>query len=227
MQLPELPNGGRYTGYWRVSTDDQNPQMQIDAMIAAGVEPDRIMGDKMTGTKMKRPMLERAMRITRDNDVLVVWKLDRLGRSLVGVLDTIKTLEDGKIGLISLTDVIDTTSVMGRAMMQITMVFAEMERNLISERTKAGMARFKAAGGVTGPKHRIRDCPKRLREFERLWATGQYPGKLKDSEVVKLLNDVKGSKLPKMKSSNSLTNWRKAGFNGWTPPTDDPLEDAE
>jgi len=226
MQLPQLPNGGRYTGYWRVSTDDQNPAMQIDAMVAAGVPADRIRGDKMTGSKMNRPGLASALRITRDQDVLVVWKLDRLGRSTLGVLDTIKTLEDGDIGLISLTEMLDTKSPMGRMVMTILLSFAEMERALISERTKAGMARFKAQGGRTGPLHRIRDCPKRLALFESLWASGKYPGEMTDGAVVKLLNDVKGSKLPRMKSSNSLANWRKAGFKGWTPPQE-PIEEEE
>lgn len=226
MQLPELPGGGRYTGYYRVSTEDQNPQLQIDAMIAAGVPEDRIYGDKMTGSKMNRPGLSRAMRVTRDKDVLVVWKLDRLGRSTLGVLDTIKTLEDGKIGLISLTEMLDTESPMGRMVMTILLSFAEMERNLISERTKAGMAAAKAKGMRTGPQHRIRDCPKRLAVFNDLWASGRYPGELSDGQVVKILNEVKGSKLPKMKSSNSLSNWRKAGFKGWTPP-DEPIEDED
>lgn len=227
MQLPELPNGGRYTGYWRVSTEDQNPEMQIEAMVKAGVPRDRIRGDKMTGTTMKRPGLDSALLITRDQDVLVVWKLDRLGRSLIGVLDTIKTLEKNEIGLISLTDAIDTTSVMGRAMMQITMVFAEMERNLIAERTKAGIGRKMEAGWSPGPKHRIRDCPARMAVFERLWRDGEYPGKLTDAEVVAILNEVEGSALDKMKSVNSLSNWRKAGFKGWTPPADAPIEDEE
>lgn len=227
MQLPELPNGGRYTGYWRVSTDDQNPDMQVAAMVKAGVPEDRIRGDVMTGSKMDRPGLQRALRITRDQDVLVVWKLDRLGRSLIGVLDTIKTLEQNEIGLISLTDAIDTTSVMGRAMMQITMVFAEMERNLIAERTKAGLDRKRESGWTPGPKHRIRDCPARLAFFTGLWRDGEYPGKLTDAEVVAMLNEVEGSVLDKMKSVNSLSNWRKAGFPGFTPPTDAPVEVGE
>lgn len=226
-KLPDLPNGGRYTGYTRVSTEDQNPQMQIDAMIAAGVPADRIRGDKMTGSKMKRPGLQSALRITRDQDVLVVWKLDRLGRSTLGVLDTIKTLEDSEIGLISLTEMLDTKSPMGRMVMTILLSFAEMERALISERTKAGMARFKAEGGTTGPKHRIRDCPKRLAVFTDLWAAGKYPGDMTDRQVVNLLNEVKGSKLPPMKSSNSLTNWRKKDFDGFDRPTDDPLEETD
>ena len=218
MQLPELPNGGRYTGYWRVSTEDQNPDMQIAAMVKAGVPEDRIRGDVMTGATMKRPGLERALRITRDQDVLVVWKLDRLGRSLIGVLDTMKSLEEGKIGLISLTDAVDTTSVMGRAMMQITMVFAEMERNLIAERTKAGLDRKRETGWTPGPKHRIRDCPARMALFEQLWRDGEYPGKLTDAQVVAMLNAVEGSTLPPMKSVNSLSNWRKDGFKGWELP---------
>lgn len=218
MQLPELPNGGRYTGYWRVSTEDQNPEMQIEAMVKAGVPRDRIRGDRMTGTTMKRPELDSALRITRDQDVLVVWKLDRLGRSLIGVLDIMKSLGENEIGLISLTEPYDTTNHMGRAMVQMTMVFAEMERNLIAERTKAGIGRKMEAGWTPGPKHRIRDCPVRLAFFEGLWKRGEYPGKLTDAEVVAMLNEVEGSALPKMKSVNSLSNWRKAGFKGWTPP---------
>lgn len=224
MILPELPNNGRYTGYWRVSTEDQDPQLQIDAMVAAGVPSERIRGDTMTGATMKRPGLESALRITRDSDVLVVWKLDRLGRSLIGVLDTMKSLEDGGIGLISLTEMLDTKSPMGRMVIRIVLSFAEMEREMISERTKAGMAAAKKRGMRTGPPHRIRDCPKRLAVFAELYRTGRYPGQLKPTEVVRILNEVKGSKLPKMKSVNSLLNWEKKGFNGWTPPTDDPLK---
>lgn len=230
MQLPELPNGGRYTGYWRVSTEDQNPDMQIEAMVAAGVPRERIRGDKMTGSKMNRPGLASALRITRDQDVLVVWKLDRLGRSTLGVLDTIKSLEDGDIGIISLTEMLDTKSPMGRMVMTILLSFAEMERALISERTKAGMKRFKERGGKTGPLHRIRDCPKRLAEFERLWREGEYPDKMSDRQMVEHLNTVP-SKLPKMKSPNSLSNWRKGKpgkgvppFAGWTLPGE-PIEE--
>ena len=224
MQLPPLPNGGRYTGYWRVSTDDQNPDMQIAAMVKAGVPEDRIRGDVMTGSKMNRPGLKSALNITRDADVLVVWKLDRLGRSLIGVLDTMKSLGENEIGLISLTEPYDTTSHMGRAMVQMTMVFAEMERNLIAERTKAGLDRKRETGWKPGPKHRIRDCPVRLAFFAGLWRDGEYPGKLTDAEVVAMLNEVEGSALPPMRSVNSLSNWRKDGFKGWTPPTDEPVE---
>ena len=226
--LPELPDGGRYTGYWRVSTDDQNPQMQIDALVGAGVPSDRIYGDKMTGSKMDRPGLKRAMRVTRDKDVLVVWKMDRLGRSTLGVLDAIKTLEDGEIGLVSLTEMLDTKSPIGRMVMKILLSFAEMERELISERTKAGMKAFKERGGRTGPKHGIRDCPVRLAAFEKLWADGRYPdGDLSERQVVDLLNALPGSTLPEIKSPNTLYNWKRKGFPGWHIQADKPLEDTE
>ncbi len=225
-RLPELPDGGRYTGYWRVSTDDQNPQMQIDSMKAAGVPEDRIYGDRMTGATMKRPGLTRALRVTRDKDVLVVWKMDRLGRSTVGVLDAIQRLEADDIGLISLTEMIDTQTSMGRAVATMMLSFAQLERDLISERTKAGMAAHKARGGRVGPKHGIRDCPKRRAVFEGLWREGKYPGEMSEREVVDILNAVKGSKLKKIKSPNTLYNWKRKGFPGWTPPGDEPLREA-
>lgn len=224
--LPELPNGGRYTGYWRVSTEDQNPQMQIDALVAAGVPADRIYGDKMTGSTMNRPGWKHALSVTRDSDVLVVWKFDRIGRSLIGIADAAKSLKEGDIGLKSITEPIDTATPWGEFFLNIMASLAQMERDMISERTAAGMKAWKARGGKPGPTHRVLGCPARLDALNTLCRSGVYPdGGMGVSEVVAKLNAVK-SKL-KPVSTNSFHNWRRAGFPGWTLPTDEPLKGDE
>lgn len=224
--LPKLENGGRYTGYWRVSTDDQNPQLQIDALLDAGVPHDRIYGDVMTGSKMERNGLKRALRVTRNADTLVVWKLDRLGRSVQGVLEVISNLKESDIGFISIRDGFDTNTPTGQFMMTILLALAEMERNLVSERTKAGMAAARRRGRKFGPKHFVMDFPKRLAAFTKLWKQGLIPdGTMTPPEIIAAL-EAADPKAPKIKSVNSYYNWRRKGFNGFTPPPDVPLAET-
>ena len=165
----------RLTGYARVSTEDQNLDLQVRALEGFGIEPQRICTDKMTGAKMKRPGLQKAIDISRDGDTLVVYKLDRLGRSLKGVLEVIELLEKYGVQLKSLTEPIDSTTPVGRMMLNMLLSFAQMERDLISERTKAGMAAKRERGETTGPKHFVKDYPKRLARFTELWAAGEIP----------------------------------------------------
>jgi len=140
-------------GYARVSTDDQNPDLQLDALRAAGCE--RIFTDKASGATFKRPELAKCLKLLGEGDSLVVWKLDRLGRSLDGLITLLDGLKPRGIGFQSLTEAIETTSPMGRAMWQIVGILAELERSLIAERTKAGKAAAIARGVKMGRKQKL------------------------------------------------------------------------
>ncbi len=144
-------------GYARVSTDDQNLDLQIDALTKDGVDPSRIFSDKMSGAKKLRPGLEDALMSTRRGDTLVVWKLDRLGRKLLDVLNRIEDMDRRGIGLRSLTETIDTTTPAGRLLMHMIAVFAEFERALTVERTRAGMRAKAARGGNVGRRRHVDD----------------------------------------------------------------------
>lgn len=135
-------------GYARVSTQDQKPQLQIDALKGAGCE--RIFDEKASGAQSERPMLKEALAFLREGDTLVVWKLDRLARSLRQLIDTIETLEARRIGLRSLTENIDTTTSGGRLVFHIFGALAEFERSIIRERTVAGLASARARGRLGG-----------------------------------------------------------------------------
>jgi DNA invertase Pin-like site-specific DNA recombinase len=129
---------GRSVGYARVSTDDQNLDLQINALRSAGC--DVIFQDQgLSGLALRRPGLEETLSSLSAGDVLVVWRLDRLGRSLLDLLGTIERLHVRKVGFRSLTETIDTTNATGRLMFQIMGALAEFERSLIAERTKAGL----------------------------------------------------------------------------------------
>ena len=124
-------------GYARVSTDDQTTALQIDALKAAGCE--RIFEDQgVSGVVTKRPQLDRCLNSLQAGDVLVVWKLDRLGRSVLHLVRTINELESQGIKFQSLTDHIDTSTPQGKFQLHVLAAVAELDRSLILERTKAG-----------------------------------------------------------------------------------------
>lgn len=135
-------------GYARVSTQDQNPAMQTDALTEAGCK--KIYEEKASGAKRDRPELKAALEYCREGDTLVVWKLDRLARSMTQLIETINDLEKQGVGFISLTENIDTTTPQGKLMFGIFSALAEFERSLIQERTKAGLAAAKAMGRTGG-----------------------------------------------------------------------------
>jgi DNA invertase Pin-like site-specific DNA recombinase len=135
-------------GYARVSTDDQNTKLQLDALTRAGCK--RIFEEKASGAKNDRPELARAIAIARDGDALVVWKLDRLGRSLPHLIATIKELAAAGIGFRSLTEAIDTTSSGGKLIFHIFGALAEFERDIIRDRTNAGLKAARAEGRLGG-----------------------------------------------------------------------------
>lgn len=141
----------RKIGYARVSTADQNPDMQIQALKDYGVPEALIFVDRASGGTMNRPNFIKALKYAQHPGTeFVVWKLDRLGRTLEGILEVLNLLEQSGISFFSLTERVDVTTPMGKAMLQMMGVVAELERNLIVERTKAGIERAKARGEKPG-----------------------------------------------------------------------------
>jgi DNA invertase Pin-like site-specific DNA recombinase len=135
-------------GYARVSTQDQNPELQLDALKAVGCE--KIFEEKASGARRDRPELMAGLDYLRKGDTLVVWKLDRLARSLKQLIETIEMLEQRGIGFRSLTESIDTTTSGGRLIFHIFAALAEFERNIIRDRTTAGLDAARARGRVGG-----------------------------------------------------------------------------
>ena len=131
-------------GYARVSTREQNLNMQVIALEDAGCE--KIYEETVSGVKADRPILTRLIQQLRPNDVLVVWKLDRLGRSLKHLIELVQQLSENNIGLRSLNDPIDTTNPQGRLIFNIFASLAEFERDVIRERTQAGLSAARARG---------------------------------------------------------------------------------
>lgn len=137
-------------GYARVSTLDQDLTLQLDALTRAGCE--KIYTDKASGIKSDRAGLADALAYAREGDSVVVWKLDRLGRSMKGLIDLAAALDVRKVDLISITDGINTKSAAGRFFFNVMAALATMERELILERTNAGLAAARRAGRVGGRK---------------------------------------------------------------------------
>jgi DNA invertase Pin-like site-specific DNA recombinase len=137
-------------GYARVSTLEQEMALQLDALRAAGC--DRIFEDRASGAKTDRPGLAQAIAFVREGDVLVTWKLDRLARSLPHLIETVNQLEKNGAGLRSLTEAIDTTTPGGRLIFHVFGALAQFERDLIRERTRAGLAAAASRGRRGGRK---------------------------------------------------------------------------
>lgn len=135
-------------GYARVSTDDQNLSLQNDALEKAGCE--KIFTDTISGSKAKRPGLDECLNYARPGDTVVVWRLDRLGRSLKDLISLVVAMDEKGIGMRSLNEMIDTSSSSGKLIFHIFGALAEFERNLIRERTTAGLEAARARGRVGG-----------------------------------------------------------------------------
>ena len=140
-------------GYARVSTDDQNLDLQRDALQQAGCE--RVFEDTASGAKAERIGLVALMEILRAGDTVVIWRMDRLGRSLKDLIALVERLEAVGVGLRSLQEKIDTTSSGGRLVFHLFGALAEFERNLIRERTQAGLTAARARGRHGGRKKRL------------------------------------------------------------------------
>lgn len=135
-------------GYARVSTVDQDPALQLDALKAAGCE--RVFEERASGARRDRPVLAEATDYVREGDVLVVWRLDRFGRSLKDLIEKVGALRERGVGFRSLTEAIDTTTAGGQLVFHIFGALAEFERELIRERTMAGLAAARARGRQGG-----------------------------------------------------------------------------
>src|SRR5664280_2379752 len=135
-------------GYARVSTDDQNADLQKDALKKAGCI--KVFTDKASGSLASRPQLDRMLDQLRPGDVVVVWRLDRLGRSLKNLIALVEGLAEREVGFRSLSESIDTTTANGKLFFSLMGALAEFERDLIRERTMAGLAAARARGRVGG-----------------------------------------------------------------------------
>ena len=158
-------------GYARVSTTDQNLDLQIDALTKAGCE--KIFDDKISGTRVDRPGLARAMEVLRKEDTLVVWKLDRLGRSVKNLVDLVSDLQKQGVHFKSLTDSIDTGTPSGRFFFHVMASLAEMERELTIERTRAGLEVARQLGRKGGRKRQMTDS--KIESAKKLLTSGVPP----------------------------------------------------
>ncbi|EDI4527157.1 recombinase family protein, partial [Salmonella enterica subsp. enterica serovar Derby] len=159
-------------GYARVSTDDQNLHLQRDALVAAGCEI--IYEDKASGKSTARPELDNCLKALRPGDTLVVWRLDRLGRSLGDLVKVVTNLIDERgVGFLSLQEQIETNSASGKLIFHVFAALAEFERNLISERTRAGLDAARARGRKGGRKPKL--APKDIREIKVLLKDPSIP----------------------------------------------------
>jgi len=183
------PWPGHKIGYARVSTTDQNPDMQIQALLDYGVKRENIFVDRASGGTMDRPQFRRAMKVARHPEAeFVVWKLDRLGRTLTGIMDTLSMLSERGVKFVSLTERLDTTGPMGKAMLHIIAVVAELERDLIRERTIAGIERAKARGEVGGR-------PKAMTDERVALASGLLSDGERGNRVWEAMKELPGPKI--------------------------------
>ena len=174
-------------GYIRVSTHDQNLELQLDALRAASVEPENIYEEKASGKKEDRPVLTACLKALRKGDTLVIWKLDRLGRNLKHLIEVVDMLSKRGVGFKVLAGApIDTTTSQGKLMFTIFAGLAEFERDVIRERTMAGLAAARARGRKGGRKHKL--TPAKLRTAQAAMAN-------RDTSVADLAKELGVSKV--------------------------------
>lgn len=166
---------GRRVGYARVSTDDQNLDMQLDALRKWGCA--KIYEERLSGGIRSRPRLNSALRYVRRGDTFVVWRLDRLGRSLQHLVETLNKLARRGVKLESITESIDTSSTTGTMLAGLFAVMAEYERNLIRERTLAGLAAARARGRIGGRRPKF-SPEQRIAIAKQLHLDGRPPAEL-------------------------------------------------
>ena len=158
-------------GYARVSTQDQNLDLQREALTKAGCE--KIFNDKISGSRAERPGLTKALEMLREGDTLVVWKLDRLGRSVKNLVDLVGELHQQGIQFKSLTDAIDTGTPSGRFFFHVMASLAEMERELTVERTRAGLEVARQLGRKGGRRRQMTES--KIESAKKLLANGVPP----------------------------------------------------
>jgi DNA invertase Pin-like site-specific DNA recombinase len=200
-------------GYARVSTDEQTLNLQLDALTAAGCDP--VFRDRVSGAKAERPGLTEALNHLRSGDTLVVWRLDRLGRSLPHLIETVTALAARGVGFKSLTESIGTTNTGGRLIFHIFGALAEFERDVIRERTQAGLKAARARGRKGGhPRVKTLSDPKQLAVAKRLYAA-------KETTVDELCRMFKVSRATFYRYINDGT----AMTNGATPAVGEEVRD--
>ena len=190
-------------GYARVSTNDQDTAIQVTALKAAGCE--RIYREKASGGRWDRPELHRLLDQLRKGDIVVVWRLDRLSRSLRDVLMIMERLAEAKAGFRSLTETIDTTTPAGRMMMQMVGAFAEFERAMLRERTKAGLDAARQDGRIGGRRPKL--TPQQQAEIKRMVSKGDKTAadaarlfRVHPATISRLLARASSKKVPRGKS---------------------------
>lgn len=170
-------------GYARVSTRDQSLQLQVDALKAAGCE--KIYQEVASGAKSTRYVLDDLLKNIREGDILIVWRGDRLARSLKHFISVTAELDQRKINFISITEKFDTTSAMGKSMFQMNAVFAELERNIGIERSEAGRLSAKARGRVGG---RPKGLTEKAKTTAKIAAVLYKTGDISIREICRQLN---------------------------------------
>lgn len=163
-------------GYARVSTDGQSLDLQLDALEAAGCT--KVFRDVMSGSRSDRPELEQALDYLRPGDKFVVWRLDRLGRSVKHLIEVVNDLQERGVGLSSLQEDIDTSSPSGKLVFHIFGALSEFERDLLRERTKAGLDAARRRGRVGGRKTVM--TPNKLATAKKLYEDSENPMTMKE-----------------------------------------------
>lgn len=168
-------SSSRLIGYARVSSNGQELKLQLDALVQAGCAKGDIYTDKVSGAKSDRPGLDRCLAQLKSGDVLIVWRLDRLGRSMRHLIDLVEQLRQRGVGFKSLCDgVIDTTTASGELVFHIFSALCQFERRLILERTNAGLAAARARGRKGGRKRLAADDP-RVQTARTLYSDRRMP----------------------------------------------------
>ncbi len=169
-------------GYARVSTHDQNLDLQKDALNAAGCE--KIFVDELSGASAVRPGLQQSIESLREGDVLVVWRLDRLGRSLRNLIELVGQLDEMKVGFQSIQESMDTSTSGGKLIFHVFGALAEFERNLIKDRTNAGLAAARARERKGGRPQKLSENQQQM--VVRAWREGTpVPDILKAANISK------------------------------------------
>jgi len=189
-------------GYARVSTPEQDLTPQLEALREAGCE--KVFSDKASGAKANRSGLADALSHARSGDILVVWKLDRLGRTMKGLVDLAAELAERKLGLRSVTDGIDTAGTAGKLVFHIMAAMAEMERDLIRERTTAALLIAKRDGRVGGRKTVM--TPKRLQAARKLLASGMTAREIAPTIGVSVATLYRHLPAPEQEAINAETD---------------------
>ena len=164
---------GQRIGYARVSTDDQNLDLQHDALRKAGIADDRLYSDTASGKDVERKELAACLKALREGDTLVVWRLDRLGRSLPDLVRIVGELEQKGVSFESLTEKIETGSAAGKLVFHVFAALAEFERNLIRERTRAGLVAARARGRAGGRKPKLSEA--QIKEINQMVDAQKLP----------------------------------------------------